>query len=530
MQKDPKDDTQPGSTPVSSRKPRDRYYLIVLSGHSMGNVVRLEDSATLGRGAEADIRILDTGVSRLHSQFVIDRAVVRVRDLGSRNGTYVNGERITEQELVDGDEVEIGVGTTIRVSAFDAAEESFVRQLCESALLDPVTKAFNRRYFLDRMQREISYASRHSSALSMIVVDVEVSDAPLDVALQHIGSEIAGAVRHEDVVTRLEDRSFAVICRDMEATQLRQLASRVRERVAAQRYVVAGKGHSPVIAVCGAVRTSNIESVDAFLSIIHDARSLAKRQNRIVLAGDERRAHDRLDCAADVVIRAAGSLEWSPAKGRNIGVGGVAVDSPLPLTVGVEVEFAVLPVEEGQLVLGRVRHSDASGVVGIEFAEPIRPQLVELWAHRIGDPNLRLLIPAAETARLPDRPAPGAERPRLLIVDDEPALLNALKRTLKKYYDVVTTSRPLEALSWIEGGERYDIVLSDVEMPDLDGISLYSKISESAPEQAGRMCFMTAGQGIREIDDFLELLNRPAVTKPFQIDDLLATLAHFSKR
>lgn len=529
MQKDPNEDTQPGSTPASSRKARDRYYLIVLSGHSMGSVVRLENSATLGRGAEADIRILDTGVSRLHSQFVVDGGVVHVRDLGSRNGTHVNGERIAQQELADGDEVEIGVGTTIRVSAFDAAEEAFVRQLSESALLDPVTKAFNRRYFVDRMRREISYASRHSSVLSMLVVDVEAADAPLEAALQHVGRELVSAVRHEDVVTRLEDSSFAVICRDMEATALRQLAARVRERLTSQQYVVAGKGHVPAVAVCGAVRPSSVENVEGFLSLIHDARSLAKRQNRIVLAGDERRAHDRIDLAADVVIRTAGSLEWSPARARNIGIAGAAIDSTLPLAVGAEIEFALLPVEEGRLVLGRVRHSDTSGIIGIEFREPIRPQLLEAWAQRVSDPSLRLLIPAAETARLPDRPAPGTQLPRLLIVDDEPTLLSALKRTLKKYYDVVTTSRPLEALSWIENGERYDIVLSDVEMPELDGISLYAKIAERAPEQAERMCFMTAGRGIGEIDDFLELLKHPALDKPFQIDELLATLANVSK-
>ncbi len=62
----------------------------------------------IGRGTEADIRLPDTGVSRKHVDVVLDGDVAMVEDLGSTNGTLVNGRRVTRQPLSDGDVIRIG--------------------------------------------------------------------------------------------------------------------------------------------------------------------------------------------------------------------------------------------------------------------------------------------------------------------------------------------------------------------------------------------------------------------------------------
>jgi hypothetical protein len=62
----------------------------------------------IGRGTEADIRLPDTGVSRKHVDVVLDGGTATAEDLGSTNGTLVNGRRITRQPLVDGDVIRIG--------------------------------------------------------------------------------------------------------------------------------------------------------------------------------------------------------------------------------------------------------------------------------------------------------------------------------------------------------------------------------------------------------------------------------------
>jgi hypothetical protein len=62
----------------------------------------------IGRGTEADIRLPDTGVSRKHVDVVLDGGVATVEDLGSTNGTLVNGRRVSRQALADGDVIRIG--------------------------------------------------------------------------------------------------------------------------------------------------------------------------------------------------------------------------------------------------------------------------------------------------------------------------------------------------------------------------------------------------------------------------------------
>jgi len=66
--------------------------------------VPVAGTLVLGRGADADVQLPDTGVSRRHAQVEGNRLL----DLGSTNGTRVNGTRVTEAELVDGDRITLG--------------------------------------------------------------------------------------------------------------------------------------------------------------------------------------------------------------------------------------------------------------------------------------------------------------------------------------------------------------------------------------------------------------------------------------
>lgn len=68
----------------------------------------LTGSTVIGRGAEADVRLTDTGVSRRHAEIRVEGDTVQVRDLGSTNGTWVNGRRVQTATLLDGDRVTVG--------------------------------------------------------------------------------------------------------------------------------------------------------------------------------------------------------------------------------------------------------------------------------------------------------------------------------------------------------------------------------------------------------------------------------------
>jgi hypothetical protein len=68
---------------------------------------------TIGRGTEADLRINDPSVSRIHARVVVvpvpdGRMQISIDDLGSTNGVIVNGQRVAHAELTDGSRIEIG--------------------------------------------------------------------------------------------------------------------------------------------------------------------------------------------------------------------------------------------------------------------------------------------------------------------------------------------------------------------------------------------------------------------------------------
>jgi predicted component of type VI protein secretion system len=91
--------------------------LVIASGKSAGKAIALKnDKLLIGRAEECDIRPLSDEVSRRHCLVRVEPDVVWVEDLGSRNGTFVNGVRITEKTKVfDGDLVKVG-GLQLKVS------------------------------------------------------------------------------------------------------------------------------------------------------------------------------------------------------------------------------------------------------------------------------------------------------------------------------------------------------------------------------------------------------------------------------
>ncbi len=90
-----------------------RYSLRFLSGKHQGSEYVLEDPMTVGvgRSSESDLMLVEGMVSREHAKFELSAAHLSIADLGSTNGTFVNGERVATRKLQEGDRVLIG--TTI---------------------------------------------------------------------------------------------------------------------------------------------------------------------------------------------------------------------------------------------------------------------------------------------------------------------------------------------------------------------------------------------------------------------------------
>ena len=112
-------------------------------------------------------------------------------------------------------------------------------------------------------------------------------------------------------------------------------------------------------------------------------------------------------------------------------------------------------------------------------------------------------------------PPPVGRRGRILVVDDDPTIRLGVRRILAFEHEVVAVAGACEALSRISGGEQFDVILSDVMMPEMTGIDLHARLGELKPEQAHRMVFMTGGAFTMRARQFLEQVRLPVIEKPF---------------
>jgi signal transduction histidine kinase len=147
----------------------------------------------------------------------------------------------------------------------------------------------------------------------------------------------------------------------------------------------------------------------------------------------------------------------------------------------------------------------------------------------VGEGTLfRVILPAARESQNVKaktlRPMSGT-RARVLVVDDEPAMGRALHRTLRDHLDVVALTSAKEALDLISGGECFDVILSDVMMPEVSGMDLYASLLEIAPQQAQRMIFVTGGAFTPAAREFLDRVPNPRLEKPVEATNLLAMVA-----
>ncbi len=135
--------------------------------------------------------------------------------------------------------------------------------------------------------------------------------------------------------------------------------------------------------------------------------------------------------------------------------------------------------------------------------------------------TFRVTLPAAGAVKS-DRPAAGVaaikegRRGRILVVDDEIALGKMIENVLAKEHEVTAVASAREALAKVEAGERFDVILSDVMMPEMSGRELYQRLAEAAPEEAAKVVFMTGGAFSADSMAFLEASGRPVVEKPFK--------------
>ena len=216
---------------------RHHAYLISLAGGDIGQIFKLESGeATIGRSRGVAISLDDDSISRQHCRVTRQRDTVEIEDLGSSNGTYVNGMPVSKLVLQDGDKIRIGDTTILKFTFHDELEENFQRHMYNAALRDGLTKAFNKRYCEDQLDKEMAYAERHRTPLCLLFLDLDhfkkINDQHGHVigddVLVQLASLVQSMLRSEDVFSRWGGEEFAIITRGISVDDAGILAERLR--------------------------------------------------------------------------------------------------------------------------------------------------------------------------------------------------------------------------------------------------------------------------------------------------------------
>jgi PAS domain S-box-containing protein len=141
--------------------------------------------------------------------------------------------------------------------------------------------------------------------------------------------------------------------------------------------------------------------------------------------------------------------------------------------------------------------------------------------------TFRAVLPAATATRPPAPSAPAAPptRARVLVVDDEPRVTEVIRRGLARVHDVETSAHPRAVLAAIAAGQRYDCIISDLMMPELDGPELHAAVAAIDPAQADRMLFISGGTFTPRGDAFVKAMGDRYLAKPVATPDLRAAIA-----
>ncbi len=117
--------------------------------------------------------------------------------------------------------------------------------------------------------------------------------------------------------------------------------------------------------------------------------------------------------------------------------------------------------------------------------------------------------------------APTGERPRVLVVDDESVIAQLIADVLGgEGFEVDTAPHGMAALDRL-ANRTYDVILSDLRMPELDGFGLFREIERRYPDLLGRFVFITGTSEHTDYQGFIDDVKVPVLTKPFDMMNLV---------
>lgn len=215
-------------------------YLIVFIGRDTGKRFKLEPGRmTVGRSPQADIRISDHRVSRIHCTFEWDDETLTVEDNESTNGTFVDSRKINRIHVLPGIPIQLGQ-SVMKIEYKDEAEIQSEENLLRQVSVDPLTSIFSRQHFLRLASMEMAYACRHQLPVGVIMLVIDnfnqINDTHGNQSGEFVLARAAGiiskTIRTEDLLARYTEEEFIIMPRgDINKEDMFVQCERIRKAI-----------------------------------------------------------------------------------------------------------------------------------------------------------------------------------------------------------------------------------------------------------------------------------------------------------
>jgi two-component system cell cycle response regulator len=264
--------------------------LILIRGTPQGHRFFItEDEMIIGRDPSADVSIPDPSISRKHAKLIREGAVVKIEDLGSSNGTVINGKKLeagTTVALSKEDMVKLG-NSIVKYLPAGEIEIIFYGNLNQAANTDPLTRCFNKGYFLEAIDAEVKRAKALSTPLVLIFFDLDHFKKVND-NFGHEGGDFVlkeftnlvrslGVIKTKDIFARYGGEEFCLLMPGISLQEAADIAETVRGKVQMHPYLYEGK-RVPVTTSLG---------VSELKSEMEDATDLVKAADKALYESKE---------------------------------------------------------------------------------------------------------------------------------------------------------------------------------------------------------------------------------------------------
>jgi two-component system cell cycle response regulator len=218
--------------------------LILIKGTPQGHRYFITaDEMVIGRDPAADISIPDGSISRKHARIKQAGGVVTIEDLGSSNGTSVNSKKLEPGNVVTlskEDMIKLG-NSIVKYLPAGELEIVFYGNLNQAANTDPMTKCFNKGYFLEAIEAEVKRAKALSTPITLMFFDLDhfkkVNDTygheGGDFVLKEFTNLIRGLgiIQKSDIFARYGGEEFCLMMPSKTAQEAAKIAETIRGKI-----------------------------------------------------------------------------------------------------------------------------------------------------------------------------------------------------------------------------------------------------------------------------------------------------------